>query len=241
MDNAGPTVESIERHNGTNALDALTNADTLSFRVTFSEAVQNVDAADFNASGAGDATTVTGGVNTYIVTVSGSGLDNYNGEVGLTFAAGRNIVDATGNALDASLPTGTNYERYTLDNTRPTVASVERHDGTSAQAELTNADTLTFRVTFSEAVRERERGGLRRQRHQRQSEPPSTRRRRQRRAVHRHRERGQPRDLQRRGRTDLRRGPGTSPMRPATRSTPACPRARTTSATPSTTPRRRRP
>ena len=47
-----------------------------------------------------------------------------------------------------------------LDN--PVVAAVERHDGTNAQAEFTSADTLPFRVTFSEGRGERGRRGLRR-------------------------------------------------------------------------------
>ena len=153
VDNAAPTVMSIARDNGAGAdPGANTNADSVRFRVTFSESVTNVHAADFDASGAGDATNVTGSGDTWTVTVSGSGLDSHNGSVGLTFAGTQDIADANGNGLDATLPTGTNYQTYTLDNTAPTVMSVERHDGASAQDEVTSADTLTFRVTFSEAV-----------------------------------------------------------------------------------------
>src|SRR5262249_41758717 len=65
---------------------ALTNADTLVFRVTFSEAVTNVNTADFAVTGGTTATAtnvafVSPGV--YDVTVSGSNLANFNGTVGL--------------------------------------------------------------------------------------------------------------------------------------------------------------
>src|SRR2546429_677476 len=65
---------------------ALTNADSLLFRVTFNEAVTNVNSADFVVSGGtfGSATNValvSPGV--YDVTVSGGNLANFNGTVGL--------------------------------------------------------------------------------------------------------------------------------------------------------------
>ena len=60
--------------------------------MTFSEDVANVDKSDFDASGTnGDATAVadvTGNAAQYIVTVSGGDLNDYEGEVGLTFASG---------------------------------------------------------------------------------------------------------------------------------------------------------
>ena len=153
LENTAPTVTSVERHDGTSAQAEHTNADSVTFRVTFSEDVENVDTADFAASGTtATASAVTGNAAQYVVTVSGGNLGSYNGAVGLTFASGGNIADAAGNALTTTLPTGTNYETYTLDNTAPTVVSVERHDGTSAQAADTNADSVTFRVTFSEDV-----------------------------------------------------------------------------------------
>ena len=155
-DTTAPTVTKVERHDGTNAQDEHTNADSVAFRVTFSEDVVNVDTADFAASGttatASAAAVVSGNDTQYIVTVSGGDLAGFGGTVGLTFATGQNIADAAGNALTATLPTGTNYETYDLDNTAPTVTSVERHDGTNAQAEDTNADSVTFLVTFSEDV-----------------------------------------------------------------------------------------
>ena len=47
-DSTAPTVTSIKRQTPTSSP---TNADTLTWRVTFSEAVENVDAADFTVAG----------------------------------------------------------------------------------------------------------------------------------------------------------------------------------------------
>ncbi|MDE0194722.1 MAG: Ig domain-containing protein, partial [bacterium] len=147
-DTTAPTVVSIERHDGTNAQDALTNADTLTFRVTFSEAVEKVGIVDFDASGTtGDASIVEGlsQGTTRIVTVSGGNLESFNGTVGLTFASGVTIDDLAGNALNATLPTGANYETYTLDNMAPGVAlnAPDNHDGSTA---------FNVTVTFGEDV-----------------------------------------------------------------------------------------
>ena len=54
-----------------------------------------------------------------------------------------------------------------VDSTAPTVVSIERHDGTSAKAEHSNADSLTFRVTFSEDVANVNAADFDRERHQR--------------------------------------------------------------------------
>ena len=146
VDSTAPTVVSVERHDGTAAQAEVTNADTLTFRVTFSEAMANVDAADFDASGAGDATGVTGSGSAYVVTVSGGNLGSYDGTVGLTFASGRTIADAAGNDLDATLPTDADYETYTVDNTGP-AAALARADGLATT--LSGAFDVT--VTFTEA------------------------------------------------------------------------------------------
>ena len=79
-----------------------TNADSLTWRVTFSEAVSNVDAADFAVSGTTATVTavaavsgVTGG---YDVTASGGNLASVNATVTLTIAASHNIEDGASNA-----------------------------------------------------------------------------------------------------------------------------------------------
>ena len=122
--------------------------------MTFNEAVQNVDAADFQVSG----TTATLAVSpvtgfettTYDVTASSGNLAGLDATVTLSFASGHNIQDMAGNALAAS-PTvgGTNDNSYVVDNTAPGVTSITRQTPATSP---TGADSLTWRVTFDEAV-----------------------------------------------------------------------------------------
>jgi len=148
IDTAAPTVVSIDRQTPSSGT---TNADTVTFRVTFGEAVANVDAADFTVTGTTGTVTnvVSAGGNAYDVTVSGGDLASLDGTVTLGFAGGQNIVDTAGNALSSTTPTGTNNASYTLDNTAPAVASIERQTPASG---TTNADSVVYRVTFAEAV-----------------------------------------------------------------------------------------
>ncbi|MEO7577504.1 MAG: DUF4347 domain-containing protein, partial [Massilia sp.] len=117
-----PTVVSIDRQSPANIL---TNADSLTFRVTFSEAVANVSAADFTVGGTtGGVTGVTSaGGNAYDVTISGGDLAGYNGNVTLAFAGGQDIADIAGNTLTAVTPSGTDNHTYTLDNAGPSAAT----------------------------------------------------------------------------------------------------------------------
>ena len=170
------------------------------------------------ARNAADDAVATEPAGVFRVTVSGNNLESYDGTVGLGFATDQDIADESDNALVATLPTNADYETYTLDNTAPTVASIERQ---APAGEVTNADTLTFRVTFSEDVDERRDDGLRgrraRRRHghhgHRQRRAGAQRRGRRRRhgarrRVPGHRERQQPRELQRHGGARLRHAPG---------------------------------
>ena len=120
-DTVAPTVASIMRQSPTSSP---TNADVLTWRVTFSEAVANVDAADFTVAGTTatlTATAVSGSSAQYDVTVSGGNLAGLNATVTLSFAGGQNIQDAASNALTATTPTGTNDNTFVVDNTAPTV------------------------------------------------------------------------------------------------------------------------
>ena len=129
-----------------------TNADSLTWRVTFSEAVENVDTTDFTVTGTtatltvAPVTLVTGA---YDVTAAGGNLGSLDATVTLAFAANQNIADAANNALANTMPSGANDNTFELDNTAPTVASIARQAPTASPA---NADSLTWRVTFSEAV-----------------------------------------------------------------------------------------
>ncbi len=81
----------------------MTNANTLQFRVEFSEQVQNVDTSDFVVSGGSTAlatavTPVQGtGEAVYLLTVSGGNLATFNGLVGIDLTASQNITDKVGN------------------------------------------------------------------------------------------------------------------------------------------------
>ncbi len=145
-----PGVTSIERQSPT---AQYTNADSLTWRVTFSEPVRNVNAMDFSntpSEFSGTTSLAVSSVSTsvYDITASGSAIENANNTIQLVFASGHDIEDLSGNALPAS-PTvsGTNDNFFQLDNTAPTVVSIERQSPTTA---MTDADSLTWRVTFDD-------------------------------------------------------------------------------------------
>ncbi|MEW8015318.1 MAG: Ig-like domain-containing protein, partial [Candidatus Sedimenticola endophacoides] len=120
-DVTNPRITSIGRQT---PATSPTNADTLIWRVTFDEAVQNVGAADFTVSGT---TATVSGVSAqsssvYDVTVSGGDLADLSGTVTLAIAGGQDIEDLPGNSLTNTAPTTTNENTYVLDNVIPTVA-----------------------------------------------------------------------------------------------------------------------
>ena len=118
---SAPHIVSIERQAPTTSP---TNADRLTWRVTFSEAVMNVDAADFTLSGTTatiSVAPVTGQPAAWEVTVSGGDLADLNSTVRLELASGQTIVGGGGGALATTLPTGTNDNFYEVDNTAPRV------------------------------------------------------------------------------------------------------------------------
>ena len=138
-----PTVSAIERQT---PATSPTSADSLTWRVTFSEDVNNVDAADF----AVDGTTATLAVSTvtastvYDVAATGGDLAGLDATVTLSFATGQDIADTSDNALANTAPTGTDDATYVVDNTAPTVTI------TGVPATSDAAFTATF--TFSETV-----------------------------------------------------------------------------------------
>jgi LPXTG-site transpeptidase (sortase) family protein len=150
IDKTNFAVTSILRQD---PLTSPTNVNTVTFRVTFAEDMQNVDTGDFAAAVTG---TAAGTVNTvnpqsasvYDVVISGVSGD---GMLGLDFQAGNDIQDLVGNPLGASPTIGTE-ETYTIDNTAITVIAggvvglpgdVSVVDGGSYLTHFT-----TFEVTF---------------------------------------------------------------------------------------------
>ncbi|MEI6945607.1 T9SS type A sorting domain-containing protein [Paraflavisolibacter sp. H34] len=155
-----PTVLSVDRHG---PLGEFTNAAAVAWRVTFSEAVSGVDAADFtlttlSGTPSGELTTVTpvgtGGA-VYQVTAASLTtsevlrLDLKSSGLGISDALGTPLSNGpspNGNFTFSGFRTG---QTYTVDKAAPTVTSVNRQAPTAA---ITNATGVTFRVTFSEAV-----------------------------------------------------------------------------------------
>ena len=144
-DTTAPRVASIVRETPTSSP---TNADSLTWRVTFSETVSNVDAADFAVSGTTATVTavatVSGVTGAYDVTASGGDLASVNATVALTISSSHNIQDGASNALNNTVPTGTNDNSYVVDNTAPTV--------TISGVPATSDAPFTATFTFSEAV-----------------------------------------------------------------------------------------
>ncbi|MGZ3184347.1 MAG: cadherin domain-containing protein, partial [Telluria sp.] len=122
-DKTAPAVTAIER---VTPAAELTDADTLTFKVSFSEAVKNVDAQVFHASGTTAAVSAVSqvGPNAYEVTLSGGDLAGYNGAVGLDVNAGK-VTDTAGNKLASGEPTGSD-ESYLLDNAAPAAPTVDK-------------------------------------------------------------------------------------------------------------------
>ena len=144
-DDTAPRVTSITRQT---PASSPTNADSLTWHVTFSEDVANVDAADFEVSGTTAAltySTVTAST-VHSVTASGGNLASLDGTVTLAFASDQNIADTAGNPnpLTNTTPTGTNDNSYVVDNTAPTV--------TITDVPAISAAAFTAEFTFSESV-----------------------------------------------------------------------------------------
>ena len=113
-------VVSIERWDPSSSP---TNSDILTWRVTFSKDVANVDAADFGVTGTTATLAASADANVadvWDVTASGGDLASRNNTVTLSFAAGQNIQDTAGNALSDTEPTAANDDYYVVDNTAPT-------------------------------------------------------------------------------------------------------------------------
>ncbi len=143
-DTTAPVLISFTRQN---PAGSPTNSNTLVFRVTFDEDVQNVDPGDFAVTGTTATITLVTPISAsiYDITVSGGDLAGLNGTVGLGLVSGQNITDLMGNALPAGEPA--TDETYVMDNSAPAVISILRQTPTGSP---TNAASVTFRVTFGE-------------------------------------------------------------------------------------------
>lgn len=141
IDTTAPSGTTIVR-----ASASPTSASSVAFTVVFSEAVSGVDAADFelagSAAGGAGITGVTR-ISDSVYSVAVSGLSG-TGTLGLNLkSGGTGIADRAGNALAG----GAIGQLYTLDASLPSVLSITRNS-----QEVTAADSVSFTVSFSEAV-----------------------------------------------------------------------------------------
>ncbi|MBU1751097.1 MAG: hypothetical protein KKA73_25720 [Chloroflexi bacterium] len=139
-DRTPPTVTASTR-----ADPSPTRAASVTFTVTFSEAVTDVDMADFTLTAPGISgaavTGVSGGPTEYSVTAdTGTG----SGTLRLDIVGAPSIQDLYGNPLAGPYTGG---ESYTIDKTPPVVSSI-----TPAGPNPTNAASVSFIVIFSEPV-----------------------------------------------------------------------------------------
>lgn len=141
LDRTAPTASSI-----VTADPNPTNAATVGWTVTFSEAVSGVDAADFalartgSVSASAAITSVTGSGTTRTVTattVSGEGT------LGLNIVGNGTILDGPGNALSA----GVTGQTYTIDRTAPAKTTLQMFD-TNGNGKIDRV-TATFGETLA--------------------------------------------------------------------------------------------
>ena len=114
LDNTAPGDPTAARHA---PAESPTEADEVTWRIGFGEAVANVTADDFAIAGTTAALSVAevaGDAAQWDVTLSGGDLADLNGTVTLSLAQAHDITDLAGNALAGSLGGDTAWQ---LDNT----------------------------------------------------------------------------------------------------------------------------
>lgn len=116
-----PIVDSIVR---ATPASEYTNADTLVYRVTFSEAMNSLSASDFSVIGTTATITniVSAGSNGWDLTLSGGDLSSLDGTVTLAFNGAHAVQDTAGNELTATVPSGADEHSYVVDNIAPTLS-----------------------------------------------------------------------------------------------------------------------
>jgi hypothetical protein len=129
------------------------HADSVRFRVTFSEAVFGVDGSDFQIATTGTVTAdrpieVTGSGTTYLATLSGV---QGAGTLRLDLVDDDSIVNGTAVPLGGTGVGNGDFagQSYNVDQLAPFVQSINRTDPSNA---FTGATTVVYTVTFSEPV-----------------------------------------------------------------------------------------
>ncbi len=165
-----PRITKIERWNTTNdqaVTNPLTNAASVTWRVTFDKAVTiGVRAFGVDNNTVANNTGLTyrnASTNSppYTLDVKATTINNREGEVGLTVDPTKiSLASDTNIKLVATMPTGADNEKYTVDRKAPTIASVEffRVQGSTVTGPATNTaepgHNIRMVVTFSEDMRD---------------------------------------------------------------------------------------
>ncbi len=144
VDTAPVVVSSVRVNSSPTALSSV------SYIVTFSEAVTGVDATDFTLNPTITGASVTGVAGTGTTRTVTVNTGSISGAIRLNVLDDDTIVDALGTSLgDAGLVNGdfTGGEAYTVDKSGPVAGSIVR-----ASASPSSAASVNYTVTFSEAV-----------------------------------------------------------------------------------------
>lgn len=115
-DSTAPSLQSILRHSPT---AITTDADILTWRLTFDEAIQLPDINNFsltNSSAQLTLTAVSGEPNKIDITATGGDITHKIGEIEINLAPLSTIIDLAGNLLSSSLAMGEQQTTYILDN-----------------------------------------------------------------------------------------------------------------------------
>ena len=138
-----PLIESLKR---STPAAYRTNADSVTWRITFTEAVRNVDKTDFVIIGIQrwslTLTKVNDAGSVYEITLNSDALADHNGTVSLALSPSRTIEDLAGNDLVNRSLSG--EVEFVIDNTVPTVTI----DGVPP----TDSGSFMATFTFSEEV-----------------------------------------------------------------------------------------
>ena len=147
-----PTTPSVLSINRSVPLGPITNASSVSYAVTFNEAVNGVAPTDFHVvtDGSVQATTpvaVSGSGSAYTVTISGI---HGSGDLRLDLIDDDSITSGGVPLGGPGLGNGSfQGQSYNILQTFPSVVSINR---TTPAGPATNASTVSFTVTFSEPV-----------------------------------------------------------------------------------------
>ena len=147
-DTTAPTALSLVR---TTPTATFTNADSLTWTITFDEDVTNVDPTDFTVSGTSATLAVTGSGAIYSLTLSGGDLASLNGVVTIGLAGSPSIQDVATNPLSGGI-SGTNESTYSVDNGQDSLLLTTPSSTVSGEFQVTGVFTAVGPAPAPNAV-----------------------------------------------------------------------------------------